>query len=206
MRSQIRALIRRQTAGRIFPVFGPAAGGNNVSVGSLDQAHIDSYKKYPLYNHVFVAEHNTYSNYNGLQVGLTRQTGKAHYSVNYTFSKALGILGIGGSSTYSFPADPFNYNNDYSNLPFDRRHIFNAAYSYDVGNVLRNKFAGAVTNGWQISGIFNYQKWCKPAVDQQLELRPGRLARGSGGSGRNCWQQHERLHNGHRARVPARLL
>ncbi len=165
------------TAGRIFPVFGPAAGGNNVSVGSLDQAHIDSYKKYPLYNHVFVAEHNTYSNYNGLQVGLTRQTGKAHYSVNYTFSKALGILGIGGSSTYSFPADPFNYNNDYSNLPFDRRHIFNAAYSYDVGNVLRNKFAGAVTNGWQISGIFNYQSGANlPSINNSNFGQGGSLA------------------------------
>ncbi len=57
------------TAGMIYPVFGPAAGGNNVSVGSLDQSHIDTYKKFPLYNHVYVPQHNTYTNYNGLQVG-----------------------------------------------------------------------------------------------------------------------------------------
>ena len=145
------------TAGQSFPVFGPAAGGNNVSIGSLDQAHIDSFKRYPLYNHVYVPEHNTYSNYNGLQVGLTRQTGKAHYNVNYTFSKALGIQGIGGSATYSYPADPFNYNNDYTNMPFDRRHIFNASYSYTLGKFVQNRFLGGVTNGWEVSGIVNYQ-------------------------------------------------
>ncbi len=40
---------------------------------------------------------------------------------------------MGGSATYSYPGDPFNYANDYSMMPFDRRHIFNASYSYEVG-------------------------------------------------------------------------
>ncbi len=145
------------TAGKIYPVFGPAAGGTNVSVGSLDQAHIDTYKRFPLYNGVFVPEHNAYSNYNGLQVGLTHQQGKANFSVNYTFSKALGILGIGGAATYSYPADPFNYANDYNSMPFDRRDIFNAAYSYAFGDLVQNKLIGEVTNGWEISGITQYQ-------------------------------------------------
>jgi hypothetical protein len=145
------------SAGTIYPVFGPAAGGQNVSVNSLDQAHIDSYKRFPLYNRVFVPEHNAYSNYNGLQVGITRQQGRAHFNVNYTFSKALGILGTGGSNTYSYPGDPFNYRNDYSNMPFDRRHIFNASYSYEVGKVVQNRWIGGVTNGWEVSGIINYQ-------------------------------------------------
>lgn len=144
-------------AGTIYPIIGPAAGGTNVSVGSLDQAHIDSYKQFPLYNHLYVPEHNTYANYNGLQVGLTRQTGAAHYNVNYTFSKALGIQGIGGSATYSYPADPFNYANDYNSMPFDRRHIFNASYSYSLGELVHERFIGGVTNGWEVSGIINYQ-------------------------------------------------
>jgi hypothetical protein len=145
------------TAGMLYPVFGPAAGGNNVSVSSLDQAHIDSYKRFPLYNHVYVPRHNAYSNYNGLQVGISRQTGRAHYNVNYTWSKALGILGIGGGSTYSYPSDPFDYRNDYSYMPFDRAHIFNAAWSYDFGNLVNKRFIGGVTNGWQLSGIVQYQ-------------------------------------------------
>ena len=145
------------TAGMTFPLFGPAAGGTNNAVGNLTQAVIDSYKKFPLYNHLFVPEHNTYSNYNGLQLGLTKQQGHATFSTNYTFSKALGILGIGGSATYSYPGDPVNYRNDYNSLPFDRRHIFNAAYSYVFGDVVKNKFVGEFTNGWEVSGISNYQ-------------------------------------------------
>ncbi|WP_109488837.1 carboxypeptidase regulatory-like domain-containing protein [Occallatibacter savannae] len=145
------------SAGTIYPVFGPASGGNNVSVSSLDQAHIDSFKRFPLYNHVYVPHHNAYSNYNGLQVGITRQTGKATYNVNYTWSKALGIMGIGGSSTYSYPADPFDYRNDYTYMPFDRSHIFNAAWSYDFGNIVKKRFVGGVTNGWQLSGVVQFQ-------------------------------------------------
>jgi hypothetical protein len=143
--------------GRYYPVLPPAAPAVNCSTGSLSQGVIDSYKPYPLYNHVYVPEHNTYSNYNGLQVALARQTGHATYNVNYTWSKALGILGMGGSSTYSYPGDPFNYRNDYSYMPFDRRHIFNAAYSYVFGDIVHNRWAGGVANGWELSGITNYQ-------------------------------------------------
>lgn len=143
--------------GAMHGVFGPATNDTNCSVGSLSQSYIDSYKQFPLYNNVFVPEHNTYSNYNALQVGITRQSGRAHYNVNYTWSKALGVLGIGGSATYSYPADPFNYANDYNYLPFDRRSIFNASYSYEIGSPVHNSLLGGLTNGWEVSGIVNYQ-------------------------------------------------
>ncbi len=143
--------------GALYPVFQSSTNPNNCSTGSLSQGVIDSFKPYPIYNHIFVPEHNAYSNYNGLQVGITKQSGASHFNVNYTFSKALGILGTGGSATYSYPADPFNYANDYSNMPFDRRHIFNASYSYTLGNVVKERFIGGVTNGWELSGITNYQ-------------------------------------------------
>jgi hypothetical protein len=143
--------------GSLYPVLPPAAPAVNCSTGSLSQGVIDSFKKFPLYNHLYVPEHNTYSNYNGLQIDLTRQTGKATYNVNYTWSKALGILGMGGSSTYSYPGDPFNYANDYSYMPFDRRHIFNAAYSYVLGNLVQSHALGELANGWEVSGIINYQ-------------------------------------------------
>lgn len=145
------------TAGKIFPIIAPVGGGNNSSVGNLKQSIIDSYKKFPLYNHVFVPQHNTYANYNALQVGLIKQSANAIFNVNYTFSKALGILGIGGSSTYSYPADPFNYQNDYSYLPFDRRNIFNASYSYTINHKFGNRFVGAAVNGFELSGISTYQ-------------------------------------------------
>jgi len=42
-------------------------------------------------------------------------------------------------------------------MPFDRRHIFNAAYSYVFGDLVQNHALGELANGWEVSGIFNYQ-------------------------------------------------
>ena len=39
----------------------------------------------------------------------------------------------------------------------NRTHIFNAAYSYSFGKLVRNKVAGGILNGWQISGITQVQ-------------------------------------------------
>lgn len=140
-------------AGPAYPLF-TTATTSNATVGGLDQAHIDAYRKYQSYEHLYVAQHNLYANYNALQVGIAKQSGKAHMAVNYTFSKALGVL---GGYANGYPADPFNYANDYQEETYDHRDIFNAAYSYQFGNVLKNRFAGYATNGWEVSGISNYQ-------------------------------------------------
>ncbi len=145
--------------GTVYPLLPPftapnTSNPNNAYVGGLDQQHIDAFKPFPLYTRLQVAQHNLYANYHGLQTSLVKQQGRALFSVNYTFSKALGVLG-GYSNGY--PADPFNYRNDYQEESYDHRHIFNAAYSYTVGQVVRNKFIGGATNGWEVSGITNVQ-------------------------------------------------
>ena len=142
-------------AGTVYPIFAPAgATGSNITVGSLDQAHIDAFKKYPLYNHVLVGEHNIYANYDGLQTSLTKQQGKLLYGVNYTWSHALGVLGGFENGT---PADPFNYRNDYNSESYDRRHIFSASYSYTFGNLVHGRLAAIAANGWELSGISQLQ-------------------------------------------------
>lgn len=140
----------------LFPPFEPAgtSAPNNAYVGGLDQQHIDAFKPYPLYTRLQIAQHNLYANYHGLQTQLVKQQGRATLSVNYTFSKALGVL---GGYNNGYPADPFNYRNDYQEESYDHRHIFNAAYSYSVGRIVQNKLVGGVTNGWLVSGITNVQ-------------------------------------------------
>jgi hypothetical protein len=96
-----------------------------------------------------LATNNLYQNYNSMQVRYMRTKGKAVINANYTFAKALGII----SST----ADSFNINNDYGVQSTNRTHIFNIAYSYSFGRVLRNRFAGGVVNGWQVSGVTQIQ-------------------------------------------------
>ena len=96
-----------------------------------------------------LATHNLYANYNSMQVKYLRTKGRAVINMNYTFGKAMGIV----SSTL----DSFNLNNDYGVQSTNRTHIFNAAYSYNFGNLVRNKFAGGFVNGWQVSGIAQIQ-------------------------------------------------
>jgi hypothetical protein len=96
-----------------------------------------------------LATNNLYANYNSLQTKYIRTKGKAVITANYTFGKAMGIL----SSTL----DSFNLNNDYGVQSTNRKHIFNAAYSYTFGKLARNKLAGGFLNSWQISGVTQIQ-------------------------------------------------
>ncbi len=96
-----------------------------------------------------LATHNLFANYNSLQAKYMRTKGRAVINVNYTFGKALGIV--------STTLDQFNINNDYGVQASNRTHIFNAAYSYNFGDLVRSRIAGGFVNGWQISGITQIQ-------------------------------------------------
>jgi hypothetical protein len=96
-----------------------------------------------------LATNGLYSNYNSIQTKFIRTRGRAVFTANYSFGKAMGIL----SSTL----DSFNLDNAYGVQPSNRRHIFNAAYSYEFGRLTRQKTAGLLVNGWQISGITQVQ-------------------------------------------------
>ena len=117
-----------------------SVGKDPSAVGSGEY----DYAPYPTYQAVNIANHNLYSNYNALQVSWVRQKGRYDITLNYTYSKSLGIVG----------GDQLNLNQDYGAEPYDRRNIFNAAYSIELGNPVQgNKFLKGVVNGWQLSGI-----------------------------------------------------
>jgi hypothetical protein len=64
--------------------------------------------------------------------------------------KALGII--------SPDLNPFNLRANYGVQPTDRRHLFNAAYSIELGNpVHHHRFLKGLVNGWQVSGITQVQ-------------------------------------------------
>ncbi|WP_158615523.1 carboxypeptidase-like regulatory domain-containing protein [Acidipila sp. EB88] len=137
--------------GNIPTNVGPAT----IAAGALSTAQQNAFRKYPFYTHIEAASHRLYSNFNALEVSWAKQQGKLNYSLNYTFSKALGSVGADGET--SSPADPINVHNNYRALGFDRTHIFNANYSYDFGRLVKNRYIGGATNGWQISGITQIQ-------------------------------------------------
>jgi hypothetical protein len=97
------------------------------------------------FSDVDLATNNLYANYNALQMTWVRSKGRYNINFNYTYGKAMGIV--------NSQADPFNLSNDYGVQPTNRTHIFNAAYSIELGNHTTARVLGGVINGWQLSGI-----------------------------------------------------
>jgi len=102
-------------------------------------------------NSITVNQHLGYANYNGLQVAWMKQAGRTAFNLNYTWSKALGIMGA--------TVDAFNVHNNYGIDNIDRPQVVNASYSYSVGTVYHGaqKLLSGAANGWLISGISTHQ-------------------------------------------------
>lgn len=140
--------------GATYPIACPTGSTGCTAVSGMTQQEVDDYRPYPSYTDLDVAQHNVNANYNSMQAIWNKQQGRLFYGVDYTWSKALGVLGANGNGT---PATPFNYRDDYGPEAFDRTNIFNATYSYTLGKVVRERIAGGVVNGWMISGITSVQ-------------------------------------------------
>lgn len=133
-----------------------STGCTPAQVNGLTAAQIQAVRPYPEYQTISVPRHNTYANYNGFQAVWQRTQGALNYGFNYTFSKALGILGSAADFNFTAPIDPFNLASNYGPMNFDRSQIFNATYSYQVGRRFHG-LTGAFANQWLISGITNIQ-------------------------------------------------
>jgi hypothetical protein len=109
-------------------------------------ADANKYRPVQGYGDVVVATNDIYQNYNAMQVSWARHAGKYVIQTNYTFQKALGII--------SPTLNPFNLKANYGALGSNRTHLFNAAYSFDFGQVVHsNALVNGVANGWQLSGV-----------------------------------------------------
>jgi hypothetical protein len=119
---------------------------------ALDGAAINKFRPFPDLSGVRLQQYTGTSNYHSLQMTLSRQTGKnLQFFATYTFSKALGTRG--GEFADLDPLDVRG--RSYGVLDYDRTHIFNLSYNYNLPNVspTNNVVGRALLNGWQISGI-----------------------------------------------------
>jgi hypothetical protein len=110
----------------------------------------------PQYGDFQIYRHSNYQNYHGLQTLLSRQKGDFNFTLAYTFSKSLGILGGGqgapGVSEYQL--DPRQ--TIYGVLSSDRTHVLAATYSLKFPDVKKGGLLNAILGGWQVSGISTY--------------------------------------------------
>ncbi len=128
--------------------------GTTAVTGNNGQNQEQNARPYQPYSSIKIINHKMYSNYNSLQVTWNKQQGRLIYMVNYTYSKALGVRGENGSAT----GDPTTLKNNYGTLPNNRKNIFNAAYVYQFPSLRSgNMFAKGALNGWQLSGISQFQ-------------------------------------------------
>ncbi|HLV86346.1 MAG TPA: carboxypeptidase-like regulatory domain-containing protein [Candidatus Sulfotelmatobacter sp.] len=127
-----------------------------ASHGNVDPNTLATSTFYPLqgYSDIDVTTNNGRANYNALQATWARTRGRYTLDLNYTYSKAEGVVNDGSSRA----ADIFDINKSIGVLPNSRKHLFNAVYSVELPIAKNiNKYAGGVVNGWQVSGIVQLQ-------------------------------------------------
>jgi hypothetical protein len=144
-----------------------AGAGSNVNlvpVGAMftapnpATASANNYRPFQGYGDINLATNNLYANYNAIQATWARQKGRFTIQLNYSFQKALGIVSANGSSGGQAVLDPFNLGNNYGVQPGNRTHLFNTAYSVELGSPIHgNKFAAGAINGWQLSGVTQWE-------------------------------------------------
>ena len=91
------------------------------------------------------------SNYNALQVNLSRRATRGlFFGLAYTWSKALTTA---QSDTTWVRADQYTRQSEYGPANFDRRHVFALNYVYNTPTVTGIPWLRLLANGWQISGV-----------------------------------------------------
>jgi hypothetical protein len=121
-----------------------------AALGRVDNDGFDvnTLRPYPQYQSLNVYDHTFRANYNALQATFAKQTGRVNYTVAYTWSKAMGIVGN--------VLDALKLDNNYGPLSFDRTHLFTSSYVINLPDAIKgggNKLAKGALNGWQLSGI-----------------------------------------------------
>ncbi|MGB6132864.1 MAG: carboxypeptidase-like regulatory domain-containing protein [Acidobacteriaceae bacterium] len=165
-----------------------STGCTPAQAGSLDTIYnypgdkaIQEARPYNRYNQILVPEHNTYANYNGLQIEAVKQAGPVNFNANYTFSKALGILGSSADFNWTAGVDPFHLDDNYGPMNFDRTQVLNLSYSWQTGKFTTQRALGGFINRWLISGITNFQSG--PDMQTGVSASPGYYVQGNIGQG-----------------------
>jgi hypothetical protein len=151
--NQGRHLIRAPNIN--FPSFATLAA--NYALPSSQQLVLNAMVPYKGYSTINEYLSDSNSNYNALQVHLTKRKGNIVMTANYTWSKALSD----SSGNYSSGEDAVEFLNrsyNYGPTSFDRRHLFVSTYTYRMP-FLRNRhgLVGGAFACWELSGIVRFQ-------------------------------------------------
>ncbi len=125
---------------------------NRVAVATQD-TNVASFRPFNALNSLTVYDFRGESNYDSMQLTLSRQTGRRlQYFVAYTLGKTQGSLG----GEYSI-IDPYDPDRTYGVLDQDRTHVLNVSWNAFLPDAavgaMNNPVGRGLLNGWQLSGI-----------------------------------------------------
>ena len=130
----------------------PTSDGRTAKLNNL-------YRPYLGYGNIPITQFGGVSNYNALQVNLTRNFRNGlQFGAAYTWSKSLGIANGDQDEVH-----PFNYRmGNYGYLDYDVPQMLVLNFVCDVPKlargVLNNGVGKRIFDGWQISGITTFQQ------------------------------------------------
>ena len=135
--------------------------------------NVNALRPYLGYGNINVRDQGDNSNYNSLQVAVSRRIRQGlSFGANYTFSRAL-------DDTSGTPQNAFNSRPDYGLSAVHRAHALNINYIYELPFFRRN--ASAVLRqglgGWEISGVTIYQSGAPNTVSVPVDV--ARIGAGS---------------------------
>jgi hypothetical protein len=112
----------------------------------------------PSFFQIFFSTPDVNSNYNALNVNLTRRFSKGlQMQANYRWSKSIDQLSYEGPGFVTNQTYPQNNRTERGPSDFDVRHYFNAAGIYELPFFKgRHDFVGKALGGFQITGIVTY--------------------------------------------------
>jgi hypothetical protein len=125
----------------------------NAALPSAQRGATNALRPYKGYAEIYIASSDVNSNYNSMQVHVSKRKGDFVFTTSYTWSKMLAD----GSGNFSAGEDPSRRAN-YGPASFDRRHILVGTYTYRVPLFRKLKGApGIMLAGWEVSGINRFQ-------------------------------------------------
>jgi hypothetical protein len=118
-----------------------------------DTKRLNAIRPYPGFDAINQQITEYSSNYNGLQVALQKRFGSnSLLNLNYTWSKAM----TNAFNDTSPAQNTYDLAAEYGPARFDRTHIFNANFVYELPFYQsQSGFVGHILGGWELSGIVN---------------------------------------------------
>jgi hypothetical protein len=144
---------------------------NQLPVGTRLNApnstiNVNALRPYLGYANIFLRDDSDNSNYNSLQVSVSRRlTSGLSFGANYTFSKTMDSFG-GGT-----PQDSYNPKADIGLSSVHRAHLLNFNYIYTLPFFTKSTslLARTVLGGWEISGVTSFQSGAPVSVSAPVD-------------------------------------